>query len=362
LGRFKDYYAILGVPRNATLEQIKEAYRRLAKEYHPDKNPSPEAEERFKLINEAYQVLSDPAKRAEYDALYDAMTSRAPVHEAAGKEESLASKIKVLEVLIRYFYEPYPKIVAALFIIAYFVSLAVKLVPRLETTDTAWLAQKLYGPITAFTVFGAIAFLVLMSLSSYLISDDIMYKLLKGLLVLSGFLGLMGAIASMWASVGRSFGLRYSESVPYPGTGNFWLDIVYYSAIFFVNIHSALYNNIVGVVLNNYPVVHLISVLTSFVGTAAMYVDKRMAQIRGKVMDEEEMPEKFKEYLEEVDQRLGWRLSEKAIQWYALTGGGPGILAGAFAFRHKTRHKALLAKVAVATVLTWWILLSAVRL
>jgi curved DNA-binding protein CbpA/uncharacterized membrane protein YsdA (DUF1294 family) len=362
LARLKDYYAILGVPRNATPEEIKEAYRRLAKEYHPDKNPSPEAEKRFKLVNKVYQVLSDPAKRAEYDALYDAMTSRAPVHEAAGKEESLASKIKVLEVLIRYFFEPYPKIVAALFIIAYFVRLAVKLVPRLETTDTAWLAQKLYGPITAFTVFGAIAFLVLMSLSSYLISDDIMYKLLKGLLALSGFLGLMGAIASMWASVGRSFGLRYSESVPYPGTGNFWLDIVYYSAIFFVNIHSALYNNIVGVVLNNYPVVHLISVLTSFVGTAAMYVDKRMAQIRGRVMDEEEMPEKFKEYLEEVDQRLGWRLSEKAIQWYALTGGGPGILAGVFIFRHKTRHKALLAKVAVATVLTWWILLSAVRL
>jgi curved DNA-binding protein len=54
LARFKDYYAILGVPRNATPEEIKEVYRRLAKEYHPDKNPSPEAEEMFKLINEAY--------------------------------------------------------------------------------------------------------------------------------------------------------------------------------------------------------------------------------------------------------------------------------------------------------------------
>ncbi len=78
MGRFKDYYAILGVPRNATPEEIKEAYRRLAKEYHPDKNPSPEAEERLKLVNEAYQVLSDPAKRAEYDALYDVMASGAP--------------------------------------------------------------------------------------------------------------------------------------------------------------------------------------------------------------------------------------------------------------------------------------------
>jgi curved DNA-binding protein CbpA len=83
LARLKDYYAILGVPRNATPEEIKEAYRRLAKEYHPDKNPSPEAEERFKLINEAYQVLSDPAKRAEYDALYDVMMSRASAPTAS---------------------------------------------------------------------------------------------------------------------------------------------------------------------------------------------------------------------------------------------------------------------------------------
>jgi len=92
---------------------------------------------------------------------------------------------------------------------------------------------------------------------------------------------------------------------PIPRTGNFWLDILYYSAIFFVNIHSALYNNIVGVVLNNYPLVHLISVFISFVGIAAMYVDKRMAQIRGRMMNEEAMP-KLKEYVEEIDQRLGW--------------------------------------------------------
>jgi curved DNA-binding protein len=53
LARLKDYIAILGVPRNATPEEVKEAYRRLTKEYHPDKNPSPEAEEMYKLINEA---------------------------------------------------------------------------------------------------------------------------------------------------------------------------------------------------------------------------------------------------------------------------------------------------------------------
>jgi len=67
---YKDYYKILGVPRNATEKEIKQAFRRLARKYHPDVNPGdPEAEARFKEINEAYEVLSDPEKRAKYDQL-----------------------------------------------------------------------------------------------------------------------------------------------------------------------------------------------------------------------------------------------------------------------------------------------------
>jgi molecular chaperone DnaJ len=63
----KDYYALLGIPRNATDEQIKKAFRKLAMDYHPDRNNSPEASERFKEVNEAYEVLSDSQKRAYYD-------------------------------------------------------------------------------------------------------------------------------------------------------------------------------------------------------------------------------------------------------------------------------------------------------
>jgi len=64
----KDPYEILGVPRNATQDDIKRAYRRLAKEYHPDRNPGNKAaERRFKEVQAAYEVLGDPQRRAEYD-------------------------------------------------------------------------------------------------------------------------------------------------------------------------------------------------------------------------------------------------------------------------------------------------------
>jgi molecular chaperone DnaJ len=66
-GQSRDYYEVLGVSRGASPEEIKRAYRRLVREYHPDVNKSPEAAEKFKAINEAYEVLSDPEKRAAYD-------------------------------------------------------------------------------------------------------------------------------------------------------------------------------------------------------------------------------------------------------------------------------------------------------
>src|SRR5260221_13847184 len=62
-----DYYAALGVRRDATQDEIKKAYRRLARELHPDVNPDPGTQERFKEIGMAYEVLSDPQKRQMYD-------------------------------------------------------------------------------------------------------------------------------------------------------------------------------------------------------------------------------------------------------------------------------------------------------
>ena len=63
----RDYYETLGVQRTASADELKSAYRKLAKQYHPDVNKAPGADEKFKELNEAYAVLSDAEKRAAYD-------------------------------------------------------------------------------------------------------------------------------------------------------------------------------------------------------------------------------------------------------------------------------------------------------
>ena len=88
---FQDYYEALEVPRTASQEDIRRAYRRLARKYHPDVNKEPGAEERFKQISEAYEVLRDEEKRARYDRLGANWKSGQDVSGADGFDEAFRS-------------------------------------------------------------------------------------------------------------------------------------------------------------------------------------------------------------------------------------------------------------------------------
>lgn len=82
--QYQDYYATLGVQRNAGADEIKKAYRKLSKEYHPDRNKAQGAEDKFKKVNEAYEVLKDAKKRAQYDAMGSGFRAGEPFRPPSG--------------------------------------------------------------------------------------------------------------------------------------------------------------------------------------------------------------------------------------------------------------------------------------
>jgi curved DNA-binding protein CbpA len=95
--RTDDYYRVLGVARDAGTPEIRRAYRRLARQHHPDRNPAPDGSEQFRTVADAYAVLNDPARRARYDHSIEPPARRDPVRQTA----SVLTRHGVLELSAR---------------------------------------------------------------------------------------------------------------------------------------------------------------------------------------------------------------------------------------------------------------------
>ena len=98
---YKDYYEILGVKRDATEAEIKSAYRKLARKYHPDVNKTKEAESKFKDINEAYKVLSNPTSKKKYDKMWNNHVGR---KQKSSYEESKRGKDSIFSDFFQMFF------------------------------------------------------------------------------------------------------------------------------------------------------------------------------------------------------------------------------------------------------------------
>ena len=103
--KYKDYYAILGVTKDATPDEIKTAYRRLARKYHPDVSKEKDAEEKFKEMSEAYETLKEPEKRAAYDVRLGADDKmRFRIFNSAQSAEGVQAEVRKRQGILRLLY------------------------------------------------------------------------------------------------------------------------------------------------------------------------------------------------------------------------------------------------------------------
>jgi uncharacterized membrane protein YsdA (DUF1294 family) len=237
----------------------------------------------------------------------------------------------VYDSLVRHLLNPAPTWIAALFVLAYILTLAFRLMGFCSRamSNPLWGASRglelMFSQPTGLTVAKVVAFAALL----FLVSAYAAVQLLK----LFAGLGLSAALLSgiAYGAVrlfGRGIGLEPALSA-LTSTGNLMVDFLVSALLPIANLLSLLFDHAARIVHATMPAVPAMMLASSALGFLAMRIDKAQAA------------------------REGWRLSERSIVWYSMTGGGPGVLAAALIYRHKTLHKALLAQAALATVLVY---------
>jgi uncharacterized membrane protein YsdA (DUF1294 family) len=339
----KDYYEVLGVPRNASKEEIREAYRRLVLKYHPDRNRSPDAEARLKEINEAYRVLMDDKKRRVYD-MYGVAGLRLggdfyrwarPRPETDGSKTSGVKTEKgkgLVSLLARI-----PVMAAAVFTMSYLLyvfnylsggrGFSPELFARLLSAVVGFYHPSTLSPQNA-------ASLVVLGLFVSFMTSAVRYVSWAGILYITGigwyFTGSF--VAGFLNAVARLGGAVPGFSMPLYGYGVG--DLFLAGLNFLLGFSGGAARLAARWAGHQLPVILATTAALNLVALIVMRVDKRQAEIEG------------------------YRVPEKAILRYAALGGVFGILAGAFLYRHKTQHRMLLAEAVLASAAAYALLLG----
>jgi len=238
-----------------------------------------------------------------------------------------------LPPLVRHVLDPAPRWFAAIFTLAYLLLLAFRFMgfyARLSADPLWGLSrglQLMFSQPSSVVLLKAVAFAALLVLVSATLAAQLL-KLFAGLGIFAAFAS--GIIYGAARFLGRGVGLEPSLS-PVPATGNLVSDLLLSALLPLANLLSLLFDHAARLVQATMPAVPIMMLASSALGFLAMRVDKAQAV------------------------REGWRLSERSIVWYSVAGGGPGVLAAALIYRHKTQHKLLLAQVSLATALVYYV-------
>jgi len=296
-----DYYSLLGVGRKASVEEIKKAYRRFAKRYHPDVSGHPFAEEAMKAANEAVRILTDPVKRRRYDEMLAAgkMKSAAAGLPGFGKTFSTHGK-RVCQV-----FSAIPALVIALILINSVVN-APSMPKLLSPPKGGWLSSE------------ALISIPVLAIGFWTVSRSLFRAVVWGFMWLALIplaLYLTFIILSL-AATGRPWGLELP----------------------LVTLSSACYQTLQAIAfsLKQADATYLFTVM-NILAAAAMWWDKRQATLSG------------------------WRISEAALKRMAIAGGGLAVLLASLALGHKIRKTGFMLTVAAAFIINTVVIGMAVK-